>query len=1005
WQRGWLRGEVLEGQLAYWRAALAGLPPLDLPADRPRPPVRSSDGAVVTALIPPPLVAALRRLAEGEGATLFMVLLGAYQALLGRYSGQADLAVGAPVANRARPELEGLIGFFANTLVLRADLSGAPTVRGHLARVREACLGAYAHQDVPFEKLVDELQPQRDPSRTPLVQVAFSLQHALPAGPDFGGLSLEPLPEGGATAKFDLTLALEETPAGLRAVAEYSTDLFQRETVQRLLGHYQALLEGFVAEPDARLDNLPLLSDQEAQRLLRQWNATARPYPHQRCVHHLVAEQAALAPQAVAVAGPAGSLTYGELNARANRLAHHLLSLGVRSETRVGVCLGRSPELVVAFLAVLKAGGAYLPVDPAYPPERLAGMLEDAGALAVLTAGGAGLGGGAESEPGRAGEAAAGLPTVGEARLVRLDDPAEAEAIAARPATAPPTSAATTTDHLAYVIYTSGSTGRPKGVQVPHAGLTNLVFWHQRAFGLTPEDRATQVASPAFDAATWELWPYLACGASVHVPDEETRAAPEALRDWLVAQGITVSFLPTPLAEAVLALPWPPASALRLLLTGGDALRRPPPAGLPFDLINNYGPTEYSVVTTSGYVPPAGADQPPGRADQPPGIGRPIANTQVYVLDRRRQPVPAGVPGELYVGGDGLARGYLGRPGLTAARFVPHPFVPGARLYRTGDLVRWVAEGDALDGGPGGGAGGQLEFLGRLDQQVKIRGFRIEPGEVEATLATHPQVREVVVVAQDRPGSADKRLVAYVVLQRAGASPEAPDALDALDSPEARRQALPSLRAYLQERLPAYMVPGAFVALDALPLTPNGKLDRKALPAPETAGAGADGHGDEEADGAPTPVPPRTAAETTLAGIWAEVLGLPLARVGVEDNFFALGGDSILSIQVVARATRAGLRLTPRQLFQHQTVAELAAVAGTAPAVQAEQETLTGPVPLTPIQRWFFEQDLPAPQHWNQAHVVTAPRPLRPDLLRAAVGHVLEHHDALRLRFRRTPQG
>ena len=521
--------------------------------------MRSSDGAVVTALIPPPLVAALKRLAEGEGATLFMVLLGAYQALLGRYSGQADLAVGAPVANRTRPELEGLIGFFANTLVLRADLSGAPTVRGHLARVREACLGAYAHQDVPFEKLVDELQPVRDPSRTPLVQVAFSLQHALPAGPDFGGLSLEPLPEGGATAKFDLTLALEETPAGLRAVAEYSTDLFQRETVQRLLGHYQALLEGFVARQDGRLDDLPLLSDQEAQRLLRQWNATARPYPHQRCVHHLVAEQAALAPQAVAVAGPAGSLTYGELNARANRLAHHLLSLGVRPETRVGVCLGRSPELVVAFLAVLKAGGAYVPVDPAYPPERLAGMLEDAGALAVLTAG----------------EAAAGLPTLGEARLVRLDDPAEAEAIAARPATAPPTSAATTTDHLAYVIYTSGSTGRPKGVQVPHAGLTNLVFWHQRAFGLTPEDRATQVASPAFDAATWELWPYLACGASVHVPDEDTRAAPEALRDWLVAQGITVSFLPTPLAEAVMALPWPPASALRLLLTGGDALRRP----------------------------------------------------------------------------------------------------------------------------------------------------------------------------------------------------------------------------------------------------------------------------------------------------------------------------------------------------------------------------------------------------------------------------------------------
>ncbi|HEX2325066.1 MAG TPA: amino acid adenylation domain-containing protein, partial [Chloroflexota bacterium] len=667
WQRGWLRGEVLEGQLAYWRAALAGLPPLDLPADRPRPATPSSRGATARAIFPVQLTAALKRLAEGEGATLFMVLLGAYQALLGRYSGQADLAVGAPVANRARPELEGLIGFFANTLVLRGDLSGTPTVRGHLARVREACLGAYAHQDVPFERLVEELRPVREAGRNPLVQAVFTLDGSSHQPLRFGQVQATLLDVHGATAKFDLLLECSERADGLHATIEYSTDLFEQETAQRLLGHLATLLEGMATDPEGRLDDLPLLPPAERTQLLTQWGTNAVPYPAQDTVHGLFAAQAGRTPDAVALSGAGAALTYGELEARANRLAHHLSALGVGPETRVGLCLDRSAGAVVALLGILKAGGAYVPLDPAYPPARLAEMLEDAGVEVLLT----------ESR------LAGRLPAT-SGRMLLLDDPDLRAAVAARPASDP--SAEVGPDHLVYVMYTSGSTGRPKGVAVTHRGVVRLVKGADYA-RLGPEEVFLQFAPLSFDASTLELWgPLLNGGRLALLPAGEMPSLADLGRA-IRAHGVTTLWLTAGLFHQMVESQLEDLQGLRQLLAGGDVLSVPHVRrvleGLPAcRLINGYGPTECTTFTTCFPVT-AEATLVPSVP-----IGRPIANTEVYVLDRRRQPVPAGVPGELYVGGPGLARGYLGRPGLSAARFVPHPFVPGARLYRTGDLVR-----------------------------------------------------------------------------------------------------------------------------------------------------------------------------------------------------------------------------------------------------------------------------------------------------------------------------
>jgi len=808
WQRGW-PAEILDRQLAWWTGRLAGLTPLDLPTDRPRPAAPSFRGGGVSAALP--------ALPRDRRATPFLQLLAAWQVLLHRLTGQSDVAVGSPVANRSRPETEGLVGLFANTLVLRTDLSEEPVFAGVLAGVREAALLAQAHQDLPFERLVSELAPERDLSRPPLVQVAFSFEEALPpldlgAGRQGG---IEELHTG--TSRLDLWLRVEAGEEGWSARAEYAADLFDEATVRRWLGHLRTLLEGIA--PDVRISELPLLSPAEIAELTS-WNRTAAEIPEEP-VHRLFLRQAEGAPDALAIAWPGGRLTYGELARRAGRLAGLLRARGVGPETVVALRMERSPEMVTAALATLLAGGAWLPIDPTNPAERARWILEDSGALLELTA---------------------LLPDDGDVPSPAAFDP----------------------DLLAYVIYTSGSTGTPKGTELRHRGLSSLIAWHVRTYGLGPSDRTTLLAGPGFDASVWEIWAALTCGASLYVPPPETVLSPAALLAWMVEQRITVSFLPTPLAEAVLAEPLSQDLSLRALLTGGNRLRLRPAPGLRFDVINHYGPTESTVVATAGRVAP--------EEEGTPGIGSPVANTRVHVLDRSFRSVPVGVAGELCLAGEGLARAYRGRPELTAERFVPSSFGEGERLYRTGDLARWLP-------------GGSLQFLGRIDQQLKIRGVRIEPGEIEAALKQCPGVREAVVVMRD------DRLVAYCV-------PEQEPAL----VPE-------HLREWLRGKLPEAMVPAAFVPLAALPLTPAGKLDRRALPAiPAAAGTA-----------------PRTPLETLVAGVCAEVLGLD--EVPRDVSFFDLGGSSLLATQVVTLLQEIlPVELDLRQVLERPTVARMAEI-------------------------------------------------------------------------------
>jgi amino acid adenylation domain-containing protein len=710
WQREWLTQGNLERQLNYWKQQLgAELPVLELPSDRVRPPRQSFRGSVRRFSLSEDLSEAIKSLGRQEGATLFMTLLAAFQSLLHRYTNQTDILVGTGIANRNRAELESLIGFFVNTLVLRTDFGGRPTFRELLRRVRDLTLEAYAHQDLPFEKLVEELQPARDLSRNPIFQVSFALQNAPMQELELPGLALRTQEFETLTTRFDLECHMWDEPGGLQGFLFYSTDLFDEATVERLIEHYRKFLEEAVANPDRRVPEIEFLTEDERRKLLFEWNETQQPITRDLCVHQLFERQVAKTPGALAVEFAGEQLTYAELNERANELAHQLRALGVGPEVLVGLCIERSLELVIGMLGVLKAGGAYVPLDPSYPSERIQFMIDDAKPAVVL---------GLDEEFSRGGAAAQRDERVVAPLRRCVGNPA-------------------------YVIYTSGSTGTPKGVVVTHGNLMNLVRWHQRVYQVSAADRATQVAGLAFDASVWEVWPYLTAGASIHIADEETRLSPQKLIAWLDTNRITISFLPTPLAEAVLAEQWPREVCLRTLLTGGDRLRHAPRSGLPFQLANNYGPTENTVVTTWTFVNE--------KSVTPPPIGRPVDNARVYVLDAELRLAPIGVFGELCVGGENLARGYLNRPDLTAERFIPDPFAvePGERLYRTGDRVRVLRDG-------------QIEFLGRVDAQVKVRGFRIELGEIEATLAEHEEIREAVVVARE-DSAGEKRLVAYVV--------------------------------------------------------------------------------------------------------------------------------------------------------------------------------------------------------------------------------------------------
>jgi len=878
WQRNWLQGEVLERQLSYWKDQLGDSPPmLDLPADRPRPAVQSWRGATESFTLPSGLSDQLKTLSREEGVTLFMTLLAAFQTLLYRYTGQDDVSVGTAVANRNRAQIEGLIGFFVNTLVMRTDLSGEPGFLDLLKRVRAVALGAYAHQDLPFEMLVEALQPQRDMSHTPLFQVAFALQNAPMETLALPGLALTPVELDTGTAKFDLTLTMAERPDGLGGAIEYNTDLFDAATIRRMVGHFQILLQGIVAHPRLPISRLPLLREAERQELLVAWNATHVPYPaawaDTTCAHELFEAQVAQRPDAVALTFEGCALSYAELDRQANQLAHYLQKLGVGPEVLVGISTDRSPEMIVGILGTLKAGGAYLPLDPTYPPERLAFMMQDAQISVLLTQQhlrGQDTGREDTRERDTREEGTGGGEGVPYVLLLDADWPT----IAREPNTKPATGVRS--DNLAYVIYTSGSTGKPKGAMLRHRGLCNLAAAQRQAFGIERGSRVLQFSPFSFDASVWETFMALANGATLCLARQEVLASGQGLVRLMRDVGVTNVTLPP---SVLRVLPVEHLPELQTVIAAGEACTPELVAcwapGRCF--FNAYGPTE-TTVCASMYL----CDE---NDPDPPPIGRPIANADLYVLDRALQPVPAGVPGELHVGGVSLARGYLNRPGLTATKFVPHPFAAqaGSRLYKTGDLVRYRADGN-------------IEFLGRIDHQVKVRGFRIELGEIETVLGRHPALRDSVVVAQG-DGIRDSRLVAYVTAQDGAQPPNAGE-----------------LRGFLREKLPEYMVPSLFVTMEQLPLSPSGKVDRRALPVPDPVRPDLDREY----------VPPRSDTEQELATICAELLGVD--RVGVYDNFFELGGHSLLATQLISRLRDTfHVELPLRALFETPDVAGLAA--------------------------------------------------------------------------------
>ncbi len=865
WQRDWLQGKVLETQLNYWKKQLAASPLLELRTDRPRPLIQTNHGAEHIFTCSPALTQALQALSRREGVTLFTTLLTAFQILLSRYTGQTDIVVGSPHANRNRVEIEGLIGYFVNTLVLRTDLAGNPSIREALQRAKNVVSGAHGHQDLPFERLVDELKIERDLSRNPLFQVMFIFQNTPRSVVNIKELTLQTFERTNENAQFDLTLSIMEIQNGMQGVLIYNTDLFEPETIARMSRHFQTLLEGIVANPQQSLSDLPMLADDERQTLLREWNATEIAYPLKgRGIHELFEAQVQRTPDAIAVVFTpnipgAGEqlLTYGELNQRANQLGHALRKQGVGPDTLVAICIERSLEMVIGLLGILKAGGAYVPLDPNYPPERLAHMLSDSGAVVLLSQ-----------------QHLLSVLPQHKAYVLCLDRDWE---IIARESTVP-VNIAVQPDNLAYVIYTSGSTGKPKGAMISHGAIVNHMCWMQTAFPITKIDSVLQKTPFSFDASVWEFYAPLLVGARLIMAHPTGHQDSAYMCEEIIQQNITTLQLVPSLLRVLLSEPkFKDCLSLRRVFCGGEAL----PADLvenffasqSAELINLYGPTEATIDVTS-YMCVRKSTQ------HTIPIGRPIANAQAYVLDQDISLVATGVTGELYLGGAGLARGYLHQPGLTAEKFIPNPFSsePGACLYRTGDLARWLPDGN-------------IEYFGRIDHQVKLRGLRIELGEIENTLSEHAAVyNAVVIVREDAPNH--KQLTAYLVLHQE-ATVTQNELLD-----------------FLRMRLPDYMLPTTFSFLDHMPLTPNGKLDRKALPAIQTQ---------------PGPnyeyIAPRTPEELCLVKIWQEVLKVD--QIGIHDNFFELGGDSLLVMRVIAKSHQVGLHFTPQDFFRHQMISTL----------------------------------------------------------------------------------
>ncbi|GBD54546.1 non-ribosomal peptide synthetase [Microcystis aeruginosa NIES-298] len=956
WQKQWLQGDVLQTQLNYWQNQLTAAPPLlSLPTDHPRLAVQSFVGTQQEFSLSPKLSQALTELSRQQGVTLFMTLLAAFDALLYRYTGSSDILVGTPIANRNRGEIEGLIGFFVNTLVMRTDLSDNPSFSQLLTRVREVTMDAYAHQDLPFEMLVEALQPERDLSHTPLFQVAFVLQNTPKSEIAMTGLTVTDLPPENTTAKFDLTLAMVNTDDGLKGVWEYNTDLFESSTIERLSGHFLNLLGGIAANPQARISQLPLLTESETNQLLIEWNNTQVDYPEYKCIHQLFEEQVKRTPDAVAVVCSQQQLTYNELNCRANQLAHYLQKLGVKPEELVGICLERSLDMIVGLLAILKVGGAYVPIDPDYPQERISFMLQDSQVKIILTC---------ESLQNS-------LPNH-QAIVICLDK----DWPQINQTSQENLNSTVSADNLAYVIYTSGSTGIPKGVIVTHQAVNRLVL-NTNYIQFTPDDRVVQASNIAFDAATFEIWGALLNGAKIIIIAKSVLLSPQELALSLKENQISVLFLTTALFNQLANLVPQAFSSLRCLLFGGEAVepkwvQEVLEKGAPQRLLHVYGPTE-NTTFSSWYL----VENVASTATTIP-IGKAIANTQIYLLDKNLQPVPIGVVGELHIGGMGLAKGYLNRPELTQEKFIPNPFEKDevspptplnkggnepSKLYKTGDLARYLPDGN-------------IEYVGRIDNQVKIRGFRIELGEIEALLNQNEAVQSsCVIVREDNLG--DKRLVAYVVPQ-----------------PEINLT-INEIRQFLRAKLPDYMVPTAFVLLDTFPLTPNGKIDRRALPVPDLQSQG-------------EYIAPRNPIEEKMAQIWAEVL--KLKRVSIEDNFFELGGHSLLATQVISRLQETFEIVLPlRYLFESPTIAQLSAV------ILKELQTGLGlKLPsIVPVNR---EDDIPL--SWAQerlwfvnqlegesgAYTIDLTMRLRGNLnikaLEKAFQAIIQRHEPLRTQFK-----
>lgn len=868
WQRRWLDGDVLQGKLQYWRERFIGAPPeLGLPTDRPRCSVPSFMGARRTFDIPAVLRGALEKMARREGTTLFMVLLAAYQLLLARHCGQDDIVVGVPVAGRTHAQIERLIGFFVNTLVMRTSLSGNPSFRQLLQNVKEVALGAYANQDLPFEKLVMELRPERNLMRQPIFQVVMALQNYPQEQLELPGLKLTRIESVNAHSTFDLTLHLFETPNGLRGTFVYATDLFDFETIARMADHFLVMLEGVAANPDSLVQQVPILRDDECRKVLYEFNEPGEKIPQDRLIHELFEEQAQRTPDAVAVVYNGECLRYAEINSRSNQLARHLRDKGIGINQFVGLCVDRSLEMVIGVLGILKAGGAYLPLDPNYPTERLAYVLKDAAPKVLLTHA----------------QVRAILP-VTSAEVIELDT--DWNEIGERETSNVVRLSAMRCDHLAYVIYTSGSTGAPKGVMVEHRNVTRLFGAADRWFNFTDKDVWTLFHSVAFDFSVWELWGALLYGGRVVVVPYWKARSPHEFYRLLCQEGVTVlNQTPSAFAQLVDAQALSAEKhSLRVIIFGGEALelRTLQPwlkrsGGKEPRLVNMYGITETTVHVTYSPITEEEIESERGCL-----IGSALPDLQLYLLDRCLRPVPIGVAGEMYIGGAGVARGYLNRPELTAERFIADPFGvdSGARLYKTGDLGRWRRDGT-------------VEYLGRNDQQVKLRGFRIELGEIEAQLLRHPLVKEAVVVARN-DASGDKYLVAYVA--RRGES----------------ELTVELLHAQLANVLPEFMIPSAFVVLDTFPLTSNGKLDRNALPAPS-----AEAYSRREYEA------PQGEVEEHLAEMWRSLLRIE--RVGREDSFFELGGHSLLVLKALFLVNQSfGVVLTARDIYQSPTLRELA---------------------------------------------------------------------------------